>query len=86
VIERSARQLDDSRDITQSHCRSLPFESSWCVSPQDRMSSLDLTRDWLQTVSRPYAAKERILGEVMELLKTRRTLAVKTDAFSESPS
>ena len=45
---------------------------------------MDLTRDWLNTVARPYAARERLVTEVIEVLTARRTLAVKTDAFSES--
>ena len=47
------------------------------------MSSLDLTRDWLQTVLRPYPSRDLILPQILEILKSRRTLAVKTDAFSE---
>lgn len=48
------------------------------------MSALDLTREWLRNVLRPYAAKDRIEREVMDVLGSRRTLSVKTDAFSES--
>jgi hypothetical protein len=47
------------------------------------MSSLDLTKDWLQTVLRPYPSRERIIPEVLGVLTQWRTLAVKTDAFSE---
>ena len=47
------------------------------------MSSLELTRDWLKTVLRPYPSRDRILPEVMEVLGHRRSLNVKTDAFSE---
>ena len=45
-------------------------------------SSLDLTRDWLRNVLKPYPARDRVLPEVMEILTNRRTLSVKTDAFS----
>ena len=48
-------------------------------------SSMDLTRDWLRNVLRPYPARDRILAEVMDILMQRRTLSVKTDAFSSSP-
>lgn len=48
------------------------------------MSSLDLTRDWLKNVLRPYPSHERILTEVMGVLTAHRTLQVKTDAFSGS--
>jgi ESCRT-I complex subunit TSG101 len=47
------------------------------------MASMDLTREWLQNVLRPYASRDRILPEVLDILQQRRTLAVKTDAFSE---
>lgn len=47
------------------------------------MSSLDLTRDWLRSVLKPYPARERLVTEVMEVLAQRRTLSVKTDAFSQ---
>ncbi|BEI83554.1 hypothetical protein CcaverHIS002_0401580 [Cutaneotrichosporon cavernicola] len=46
------------------------------------MSSLDLTRDWLKNVLRPYPGHERILSEVLGLLGSYRTLQVKTDAFT----
>lgn len=46
--------------------------------------SLDLTRDWLQSVLRSYPARDRILPEVLGVLGSNRTLAVKTDAFSAS--
>ncbi|RSH92838.1 hypothetical protein EHS25_008284 [Saitozyma podzolica] len=46
------------------------------------MSSLDLTRDWLQTVLRPYPSRERIIPEVLGVLTQWKTLAVKTDAFT----
>ena len=49
------------------------------------MSSLDLTRDWLRSVLKPYPAKERLVTEVIDILAQRRTLSVKTDAFSQSP-
>lgn len=49
------------------------------------MSSLSLTRDWLRSVLRPFPAREAIAQEVIYILQQRRTLAVKTDAFSESP-
>jgi ESCRT-I complex subunit TSG101 len=48
------------------------------------MSSMDLTRDWLHTVTRPYSSRERLVPEVIDVLTSRRTLAVKTDAFSRS--
>jgi ESCRT-I complex subunit TSG101 len=48
------------------------------------MSSLDLTREWLHTVLRPYTARERIVSEVMDIVSSRKTLSVKTDAFSKS--
>lgn len=48
------------------------------------MSSLSLTRDWLHSVLRPFPARESITQEVLHILQQRRTLAVKTDAFSES--
>ena len=48
------------------------------------MSSAHLTREWLQTVLRPYPARDRILPEVLDILTQRRTLSVKTDAFSTS--
>ena len=48
------------------------------------MSSTDLTRDWLQQVLRPYPAKDRILQEVMDVLPRHRSLAIKTDTFSQS--
>lgn len=55
-----------------------------CVgSTRAAMSSLDLTRDWLQTVLRPYPSRERIIPEVLGVLTQWKTLAVKTDAFSE---
>lgn len=47
------------------------------------MSSLDLTRDWLKTVLRPYPSRDHVLEEVMGILQSVRSLAVKTDAFSE---
>lgn len=47
------------------------------------MSSLDLTRDWLKNVLRPYPGHERVLSEVLGVLGSYRTLQVKTDAFSE---
>ncbi|WWC58645.1 uncharacterized protein I303_101189 [Kwoniella dejecticola CBS 10117] len=46
------------------------------------MSHLDLTREWLGNVLRPYQAKERIINEVIRILSERRTLSVKTDAFT----
>ncbi|WVQ62127.1 uncharacterized protein L199_000265 [Kwoniella botswanensis] len=46
------------------------------------MSHLDLTREWLGNVLRPYQAKERIINEVMKILSERKTLSVKTDAFT----
>ncbi|WVW82373.1 hypothetical protein I302_104380 [Kwoniella bestiolae CBS 10118] len=46
------------------------------------MSHLDLTREWLGNVLRPYQAKERIIKEVMRILTERKTLSVKTDAFT----
>ncbi len=46
------------------------------------MLSADLIREWLQNVLRHYPARERILEEVLEMLTQRRTLSVKTDAFS----
>lgn len=48
------------------------------------MSSLDLTRDWLQNVLRAYPSKDVIIPQVLSILQTRRSLAVKTDAFSEA--
>jgi ESCRT-I complex subunit TSG101 len=48
------------------------------------MSSLDLTRDWLRNVLKPYPSRERMLPEIMEILARRRTLSVKTEAFSKS--
>jgi len=48
------------------------------------MASSDLTREWLYTVLRPYPARDRILSEVLDVLSQRRTLSVKTDAFSMS--
>lgn len=45
--------------------------------------SLDATRDWLKSVLRPYPARDRILHEVIDILKRYRSLAVRTDAFSE---
>lgn len=50
-----------------------------------RMSSADLTREWLRNVLRPYPSRDLILPEVLEILKQRRTLSVKTDAFSKFP-
>ena len=50
------------------------------------MTSLDLTRDWLRTVLKPYPAKDRIQAEVLDVLAQRRTVSVKTDAFSQSSS
>ena len=49
------------------------------------MSVADLTKDWLQTVLRPYPSRDRLLPEILEILSHRRTLSVKTDAFSASP-
>ncbi|OWT36416.1 ESCRT-I complex subunit TSG101 [Cryptococcus neoformans Bt1] len=46
------------------------------------MSSLSLTRDWLRSVLRPFPARETIAQEVIYILQQRRTLAVKTDAFT----
>ncbi|EAL21796.1 hypothetical protein CNBC4980 [Cryptococcus deneoformans B-3501A] len=46
------------------------------------MSSLSLTRDWLHSVLRPFPARETITQEVLHVLQQRRTLAVKTDAFT----
>ncbi|WVR05945.1 hypothetical protein IAU60_002972 [Kwoniella sp. DSM 27419] len=46
------------------------------------MSHLDLTREWLGNVLRPYPSRDRILNEVMKVLGVRRTLSVKTDAFT----
>ena len=48
------------------------------------MTSRDLTRDWLRNVLQPYPSRDRILTEVLDVLQQRRTLAVKTDAFSGS--
>lgn len=56
------------------------LERTRCIG---NMSSLDLTRDWLNNVLRPYPARERLVAEVMDILRARRTLAVKTDAFSQ---
>lgn len=50
------------------------------------MGSMELTRDWLQTVAQPYASRERLVQEVIDVLSARRTLAVKTDAYSGSYS
>jgi len=47
------------------------------------MSSLDLTRDWLHNVLRAYPSKDVIIPQVLSILQNRRSLAVKTDAFSE---
>ncbi|WWC66415.1 uncharacterized protein I206_100317 [Kwoniella pini CBS 10737] len=46
------------------------------------MSNLDLTREWLGNVTRPYQAKERVINETMKILSEKRTLSVKTDAFT----
>ncbi|WOO85279.1 Tumor susceptibility protein [Vanrija pseudolonga] len=46
------------------------------------MAPLDLTRDWLKGVLRPYPARDVILPEVLGVLGQWRTLAVKTDAFT----
>ncbi|ODO11691.1 hypothetical protein I350_00475 [Cryptococcus amylolentus CBS 6273] len=46
------------------------------------MSNLNLTRDWLQNVLRPFPSRERIQQEVLHILSERRTLAVKTEAFT----
>ncbi|KIR82118.1 ESCRT-I complex subunit TSG101 [Cryptococcus gattii EJB2] len=46
------------------------------------MSSLSLTREWLHSVLRPFPARESITQEVLHILQQRRTLAVKTDAFT----
>ncbi|KAK8865990.1 hypothetical protein IAR55_001140 [Kwoniella newhampshirensis] len=46
------------------------------------MSSLDLTREWLHNVLRPYPSRDRLVSEVMQILAERRTIAVKTDAFT----
>ena len=46
------------------------------------MSSLDLTRDWLKNVLKPYSARDRLLEDVLSVLRDRRGLAVKTEAFS----
>ncbi|ORX36004.1 UEV domain-domain-containing protein [Kockovaella imperatae] len=46
------------------------------------MPSLDLTRDWLKNVLQPYPSRDRIQTEVLDVLQQRRTLAVKTDAFT----
>ncbi|OCF55393.1 ESCRT-I complex subunit TSG101 [Kwoniella mangroviensis CBS 10435] len=53
-----------------------------CDSKAIEMSHLDLTREWLGNVLRPYQAKERIINEVMKILSERKTLSVKTDAFT----
>ncbi|GMK58814.1 hypothetical protein CspeluHIS016_0602560 [Cutaneotrichosporon spelunceum] len=46
------------------------------------MPSLNLTRDWLKNVLRPYPGHERIFSEVLDVLASYRTLQVKTDAFT----
>ncbi|ORY23215.1 UEV domain-domain-containing protein [Naematelia encephala] len=46
------------------------------------MSSLELTREWLQTVLRPYPSRDRLVPEILDILTQRRTLSVKTDAFT----
>ncbi|WRT64208.1 uncharacterized protein IL334_001137 [Kwoniella shivajii] len=46
------------------------------------MSHLDLTREWLGNVLRRYPAKDRIINEVIKILSERKTLSVKTDAFT----
>ncbi|WWC86316.1 uncharacterized protein L201_001189 [Kwoniella dendrophila CBS 6074] len=46
------------------------------------MSHFDLTREWLGNVLRPYQAKDRLINEVMKILSERKTLSVKTDAFT----
>ena len=64
-----------------------PRTLSSVVSPHSRtqltMSSLDLTRDWLKTVLRQYQARDRVQAEILDCLAQRRTLSVKTDAFSK---
>jgi hypothetical protein len=47
------------------------------------MSSLDLTRDWLKNVLRPYPSRDIVQTEVLRVLQRIPSLAVKTDAFSE---
>ncbi|OCF41805.1 ESCRT-I complex subunit TSG101 [Kwoniella heveanensis CBS 569] len=46
------------------------------------MSHLDLTREWLGNVLRPYPSRDKISAEVMKILAERKTLSVKTDAFT----
>ncbi|WVN85480.1 uncharacterized protein L203_100626 [Cryptococcus depauperatus CBS 7841] len=46
------------------------------------MSNADLTRGWLQSVLRPFPSRDVILQQVLEVLRERRTLAVKTEAFT----
>ncbi|WVQ70899.1 hypothetical protein IAR50_000424 [Cryptococcus sp. DSM 104548] len=46
------------------------------------MSNFNLTRDWLQNVLRPFPSRDRIQQEVLHVLSERRTLAVKTEAFT----
>ncbi|WVQ82547.1 hypothetical protein IAT38_004676 [Cryptococcus sp. DSM 104549] len=46
------------------------------------MSNLNLTKDWLQSVLRPFPSRDLIISEIMSILAERRTLAVKTEAFT----
>ncbi|WVQ97403.1 hypothetical protein IAU59_004516 [Kwoniella sp. CBS 9459] len=46
------------------------------------MSHLNLTREWLGNVLRPYPSKDKVSEEVMKILAERKTLSVKTDAFT----
>jgi hypothetical protein len=66
---------------------SVPYTLIFCTTYTHiaMSSSMDLTRDWLQNVLKPYIGRTLVLGEVMEILKNRRTLSVKTDAFSSYP-
>ena len=61
----------------------LPAVSGGTVI-QRSMSSTDLVQEWLQGVLRPFPSRERITTEILEVLTRRRTLSVKTDAFSQS--
>ncbi|WVF70517.1 hypothetical protein IAT40_005307 [Kwoniella sp. CBS 6097] len=45
-------------------------------------SHLELTREWLGNVLRPYPSRDRVMTEVMKLLSEKKTLSVKTDAFT----
>jgi hypothetical protein len=80
ATDNSVKQHRSSRPLLIAR-RSIAARAQLIARPA--MSSLDLTRDWLHNVLRAYPSKDVIIPQVLSILQNRRSLAVKTDAFSE---